>query len=286
MIKMKNTYFLSFCIFTFSIFLDQITKNYSSKYFNVIYNEGVIFGSFSEVSSMLRVSLVSSFFGIVFFIYLVLMYLISTKQSKLKYALSLFMGGLAGNVWSKILYAKTIDFIPLHFLDYSIEFNLADLIQWVGAVFLLYLMIFSRNTWFDDSKRMKFLILPKEQLFFSGKLCLISLCSSLIHGILSYSFLNNQFKNKVNDDLSLYLFAFIFVSLLFLIIVFIAGIFISHKIAGPFMAFERYVSSMINGSRRKFQLRKGDRYNELTCLSEKILNFFVTYDSQKKDENV
>lgn len=274
-ISVNKSQAISLVIFAMAILIDQVTKNLSSSLFQITENSGIIFGLYSNAPYFIRVSVVSSFFGIIFFIYLLFLYFLPEKTTGLKYSLSLFIGGAAGNVWSKVFYGKTIDFIPL--FSESIFFNVADLLQWIGAGFLVYHLIKGDNVWFDENKRGSYLIRPKEQINLCLKLVLVSICTSLLLGIFCYSFLRILFIqlniNNLDQTLNLFILAFSFLSIFFACVVFVAGILLSLQYSGPVYAFERYISELIEGKKPFFKLRAGDNHKSLEQTAHKILNY-------------
>lgn len=63
---------------------------------------------------------------------------INHKQSLLKIALALILGGTLGNLYDRIIYHKVIDFIDFYYEKWHYPiFNIADSAICIGAIFLL-----------------------------------------------------------------------------------------------------------------------------------------------------
>lgn len=275
MLKSRGLFY--FVVFICGIAVDQISKNLFAELISVHYNEGIIFGSFVGISPFVRISLVSSFFGIIFSLYLLSLYMISEKSVRFKLALSLFVSGMGGNVYSKVLYGKTIDFMNVDLLGFSIYFNIADIFQWLGFILCFYFLIIGKEVfWHGEERRGGFFINIKEQISYSFKLCLVSLCSSLILGVFSFTFMRTIFDQiniqNLSSSIYAYILTYILISLLFMILVGIAGIFLSRRIVGPIFAFERFVDNMLAGKSSSLQLRKSDRFKDLERIADKLKN--------------
>ena len=126
--------------------------------------------------------------------------------------------------------------------------------------------------------RTRYLIQPKFQLAFSGLLVLIAFISAVLVGIVIYQLIyaNNLLFVKYNlhtDPDFLALLAkerkVIFVAwigsfLSIAILLFIAGIFLSHKMSGPIYAFNRELRKLQKGDlTAHLELRKRDEFKEL-----------------------
>lgn len=262
-------------IFIAGIFFDQLSKNLSEQLLTVSYNSGVIFGAFANISPFIRISLVSSFFGIIFSVYLLSMYLISKKNIGFKLGLTLMVSGIGGNVYSKVVYGKTIDFVTIKTFNLSIIFNLADLLQWIGFLTCLFFLVIKREVFWQGEERRGGLIIDfREQIAYSTKLCIVSFCSSLVLGIFSFSFMRTIFAGLEIESLSgsiyAYILTYILISIFFTIIVGVAGMFLSKAFVGPIIAFERFVNLKIEGKKSPLKLRKSDRFKILEKLADKL----------------
>ncbi len=254
-------------IFIACLLIDQLTKSMSIGNASFSENPGFIFGLAQDLPASLRIIGLSSIFGFLFFLYLLLIYFLPLQLEKLKWGLSLLSGGIFGNVADRVYRGTSIDFIPMGWGENFITFNLADFFQWIGAGLILYNVIrHERIIWYPENQRGRYLVNPREQVRFALKMTITAFCSSLLLGLFSSTFLRNTLAGlKVTSGpaLTIFLLAYISLTLLFSIFVFGAGIILSHKTAGPFFAFEQYVEDLLAGKDRPFVLREGDNYRHL-----------------------
>ncbi len=280
---MKKEIAISLGLFTMAILVDQLSKSWALSNLSVHFNKGIIFGFYSELPSSLRVISLCSFFGFIFFVYLILIYLLPSQLSRLKYGISLFTGGIFGNVLDKTFRGKAIDFIPFTQFGLNIQFNLADVIQWIGAAIIVYKVVVAEKIiWYPENQRGKFLVNPAEQIRFGLKFAAISICSFFLIGLFSFTFFRTSIlENNLNNAdalLSGFLLAYISLSLIFTLLVFFAGLIISHKTAGPLYAFELYVEDLLKGDRRDLVLRDGDNYRHLESIAQNLNQHFKKND--------
>lgn len=271
-------------LFLACLILDQVTKGFSVSQATFAENPGFIFGLAQDLPASLRVIGLSSIFGFIFFVYLLFLYFLPVQLNKLKWGLSLLAGGIFGNVADRVYRGTSIDFIPLGWGETFITFNLADVFQWIGAGLILYnVVVHEQIIWYPENQRGRYLINPREQIRFALKMTLTAFCSSLLLGLFSSTFLRNTLVGlKVNSGpaITLFLLAYICLTLLFSILVFAAGIILSHKTAGPFFAFEQYVEDLLEGNERPFVLREGDNYRHLESVATQVRELLL----QKKKE--
>lgn len=265
-------------LFIVCLVFDQATKAMSIGNATYAENPGLIFGLAQDLPASLRVIGLSSIFGFLFFLYLMLLYFLPLQLTKLKYGLSFLAGGIFGNVADRVYRGTSIDFIPLSFGDSMMSFNLADVFQWVGAALILYnVIIHEKIIWYPDNQRGRYLINPREQIRFALKLAIASLCMAFLLGLFSSTFLRNTLVGlnaTSGPALTLFLLAYLCLSLLFAILVFLSGIILSHKTAGPFYAFELYVEDLLAGQDRAFVLREGDHYRHLENVADQVRRLF------------
>jgi signal peptidase II len=266
-----------------TLVIDYYTKQWGLTLQSLHYNEGLIMGSFSHLPDSIRVIALGSFSGIIFILYVLLMYVIPRRGQWLKFGLSFLVGGMLGNVSDKIIYGKTIDFIPFIVGGFHSYFNVADFFLWSGAAITLW-MVFARDKliWYPDSVRGNYFIRPREQLKVSLNLQIVVFSCAVVLGLFSYSFLNTTITGtpEVKRDI-MWSFFLTYMSLtgLLCLIAFVAGVIISHKSAGPVYAFELYVSDLMKGKDRKLKLREGDNYRHLEELADKLRDHFKKENS-------
>lgn len=275
---MKSRYLISIFILVMALVVDYHTKQWGLTLSTLHYNEGLIMGAFSHLPDSIRVIALGSFSGIIFILYVLLMYVIPRRGQWLKFGLSFLVGGMLGNVSDKIIYGKTIDFIPFTLGNFHAYFNLADVFLWSGAVITMW-MVFAREKliWYPDSVRGNYFVRPREQLKVSFNLLLVVFCCAVVLGIFSYSFIRTVIPGDseyVGEVMISFFYTYVSITGLLCLIAFIAGVIISHKSAGPVYAFELYVSDLIKGKDRKLRLREGDNYRHLEELADRLRDHF------------
>ncbi len=282
---MKNKRIICFLILLITIAIDLYTKFVFGKNNNHLINQGFIFGSLQELPQSLTLVTLSTIGGIIAFLYFIFLIVLSEKLFKFKLGLSFLVGGILGNVVDRAMHGGTTDFIPINLSTTSIVFNFADVVQWIGALFIIFEIITKEKyIWFPENQRGFGLINPKEQIKFSIKLSIISFSSIFVLGIFSLSFLTltlKEFHAYQFSTILAYLYSFIAISVLFILLVFGAGLFLSQKTSGPLFAFEKFVEDLLSGQRRSLKLREGDNYRHFEEVAEKLLNEFNKLDKNQ-----
>lgn len=271
------------------IFLDHITKYYVQLhnfrfqwnffYITLYFNKGAMLGLFSDLPPILRIVSLSTGGAFLFFTYVILQYLLPFRSLILRAGMSILMGGILGNVIDRILYGHVVDFLYLNFNTiHTGVFNVADFVQWIGYFMIVYVLFKDGDLLWPKNNARKFQwVNVSFQLRYCFILSFAGLGFSLIAGVLSYTFLRFVVIDLVGDnasDLNRFLIPFIYtfaiVSVTFSAILFLIGKFLSHRIAGPVYAFERFVNDFIDGKQVKLKLREGDDFRHLEILSEQI----------------
>ena len=270
---MNKRFLISGLILVISILADQLTKRWGMTLTTLHFNQGFIMGLYANLPDNIRIVALGCFAGLVFFLYVFLMYIIPARAGILKYGLSLLVGGMFGNVIDKIIYGKTIDFIPFN----GSVFNFADVFLWTGVGLVLF-VVFGKEklVWHPDSMRGNYLIWPKEQYKVGLNFALVVFSCSLILGIFSFSFFNTLVSPFITNKEHLmltYFITYILITLLFCSMAFLAGIVIGHKSAGPLYAFELYVDDLIEGKDRKLTFRDGDNYRDLEQVADRLREY-------------
>ena len=203
--------------------------------------------------------------------------------------MALLLGGILGNVTDRILYGYVIDFIIFRLdLKTSPVFNMADAVQWVGYLLVMFALIRDgKLLWPDQNLRKSFLVNTQYQLKYSFVLATFALCFSLVAGILSYTFLKVTIQdisglNTVQGDHLLITFSVTFslVSTAFCLICFFVGFVLSHRAAGPIFAFERFLEELYAGHTRGLKLRAGDDFFQLEKLANKLVKKWKEKDKE------
>lgn len=274
-----------------SILLDQWTKNwamYSPErwigplHLVVVHNTGAMLGLFSKLPAFLRVVTLSTSGFFVLSLYAFMQFMIPVKVMRLRLGLSLLVGGILGNVVDRTYHGYVVDFISLQFGSFHTPiWNFADMIQWLGYGLVVYsLFKDSKTLWPDKDSRNRFWINKKFQL----KYALIFITSGVLISLICMVFSYTYFKitltelgvyEQHQEYTNAFLFSFLILVLAFSISLFAIAKFISHRIAGPVYAFERFLDAALDGrgleeEKKALRLRAGDDFKHLEALAEKI----------------
>lgn len=272
---MKKDFWLSLFFFFLVILIDLSSKFWVSSSRDVFLNTGIMLGFLQHLPKSLTLVTLCSFGGVLFFIYLMAIYILSSELKIFKIGLSLFIAGVLSNVIDRAIHGGTIDFIPL--LNFSV-FNLADAFQWIGAVIVSFMILFRDHViWFPENQRSLKLVNPKEQIRFAFKLTMISFGTLVAIGIFTISYLTLFFQESLSNHRSFilgYSLSFLSLAIFFCLLVFVAGLILSQRIVGPLYAFELYVEDLLRGEKRKLKLREGDNFKHLEDVAEKLSNHF------------
>lgn len=267
------------------LIIDQLSKSWAQRLTSLHFNQGFILGIFAELPDSLRIVTFVALAGFIFFLYLFLMYLIPHSARWVKYGLSFSVGGIFGNVIDKIIYGRTMDFIPFQLGKFQVLFNLADVFQWMGCGIVVW-MIFKRDKliWFPQSSRQNYLINPREQFRVAFIYTAVAFSTSLIMGLFSFAFFRPLMvsANMNKEPLMLsYGMSYLILSLLFCALSFLTGIIISHRSSGPLYAFEQYLDKLIMGKNCKFVLRDSDHFQHLQTMANKLQRHFNSDENEE-----
>lgn len=274
-----------------AIIVDQATKNWAWQqperwigpiHLILVQNDGAMLGLFSKLPAFLRIVTLSTSGFFILSLYAFLQFLVPVKVIRLRIGLSLLVGGILGNVLDRTYYGFVVDFISVQFGTFHTPiWNLADMIQWVGYGLLIF-SLFKDGTelWPDHNYRNKFWINKRFQLKYAFTFIASGILISLICMVFSYTYFKLALKELgVYDDHAEYTKAFLMsfgiMIMAFSISLFAVAKFISHRIAGPVYAFERFLDAALDGKgldeeKKALQLRAGDDFRHLEILAEKI----------------
>jgi signal peptidase II len=187
---------------------------------------------------------------------------------------SLIIAGVFGNVVDRVFRGYTIDFIPIKISSFEAYYNVADIFLWVGICYFIYCIFkYEDLIWHPDNSRNRFLVFPREQFKFALKVSLSSLMTSIMIGLFSITFIKS-FYSIYGGRLFEYIATFIILALLFSFCIFLVGLLVSHKTAGPLFAFKLHFEKIMNDHDSKdFKLRDGDNYKELEILARELKEF-------------
>lgn len=276
-----------------AIFIDQYTKMwalskpeswYGPLHIVLVHNHGAILGTFSDLTAFLRIVTLSTSGFFILSIYCFLQYIIPIPMLKLRYGLSLLVGGIIGNVLDRVLYGYVIDFISFDIGGWhSPVWNTADMIQWVGYLLLAYSVIKEGHLlWPDKNMRRMFWVNQKFQIKFSLLFMAVGLMLTVVSFIFSYTYLKLSLgeivgsNNRLIDKYALsFVFSFGVLLCVFSMTLFIIARRVSHHIAGPVYAFERYLADLLDEKYEKtpmysLKLRAGDDFRHLEQSAELI----------------
>ncbi len=251
------------------ILLDQMSKNLALDASTYVANQGMMFGSFSKTSPVVRISLITSGSIIFFIIYMGLLYFLSNGLAGLKVAISLLFGGALSNAIDKVYLNFVVDFIPISIGDYLFHANVSDIFQLVGVgIIFYYIFLCQDEIWFPNDKRGQILISPKAQIIFAAKFFIVSVLSLLMISLFSYTYMDLEFAQFSFAKKSEYIKLASMLSLIFGMLIFTFGIFLSHHFYGPIYKLNKYVQDSLWDE--EFRLRERDQFKELEALIEKI----------------
>lgn len=243
------------------------------------HNPGAMLGLFSDLPPVLRIVSLSTGGAFLVCTYALIQYLLPIKSITLRSGMSVLLGGILGNVTDRIIWGYVVDFIVIGNNSLSSPaFNLADALQWLGYGFIVYAIVREGDLlWPENNARKVYWINPKFQLKYCFLLLGIGLGISLIAMVFSYTYLRVTMLELVGNNPILldkflipYTLTFTIISLAFSGALFAVGKVISHKIAGPIYAFEKYIAELIEGKDRDFKLRTKDEFKELETLAAKL----------------
>ncbi len=258
------------------------------------HNHGAMLGLFSELPAVLRIVSLSTGGAFLICSYVVVQYLLPIRSLTLRSGLSILLGGILGNVTDRIIYGYVIDFIVLGSPSLSSPaFNLADALQWVGYGIIVYAVIREGDLlWPENNARKQYWIDKKFQLKYCLVLMAVGLSLTLISLVFSYTYLrvtiselvgNNQFL--LNKFLVPFVITYAIICFAFCVILFAVGRLISHRIAGPVYAFEKFLIDTLDGKDRHLKLRSGDEFRHLEGLAEKVRTELLRRRDDSGDPN-
>lgn len=274
----KKGIILSLVLFISALVIDFIWKMKMMTGAETHINKGFIFGTLQDLPASLTLVTLCSLGGLLVFVYILLIILLSSELNSLKSGLGLLAGGVLGNVIDRAIHGGTLDFIPMQ-IPYlpPIVFNPADVFQWIGAAIIFYkLLTKDKIIWYPENQRGFSLINPKEQIKFALKFATISICTCLVLGIFALSYLTLTL-HSVNiyskSPIIGFAISYVAITLLFTAISFFSGLLLSQRTAGPLYAFEKYVEDLLNGENRDLKLREGDNFKHLETVAANLKNY-------------
>lgn len=300
----KHEWFIVFLPLIGTWFVDFVTKKWASAMaqphdygflnFMLVHNPGAMLGLFADLPPVLRIVSLSTGGAFLFCTYAIIQYLLPIKSLTLRSGLSILLGGILGNVTDRILYGHVIDFIIFQFGGWlSPAFNLADALQWVGYGLIVTAIIREGDLlWPEFNARRKYWINPRFQLKYCFFLLGVGFGVGLISLVFSYTYLrvtmielsghNTMILNKF---LLPYAITYSLITIGMSAGLFTVGKIISHKIAGPLYAFEKFIMDSLEGKNRPFKLRSKDEFKHLEDLAVRIQGHLVKHGALSARQN-
>lgn len=243
-------------------------------------NPGAILGTFAGLPPLLRVVSLSTAGAFLIFLFGMLQYLLPKSFMLLRLGMSILLGGILGNVWDRMTEGAVIDFILIRAFGWtSPAFNVADAVQWVGYGMIVYVLLTrASEIWPDRNERRTIWVNPAFQLKYCFILSLIGLSFAIVSGVFSYSYLQITIDDLVFGSpkamemrfLIPFFQTYLIMTFVFLIGLFVLGRILSHRIAGPLYAFEKYLEDILEGKDRSLRLRAGDEFQHLEEVAERL----------------
>ncbi len=289
----KRNWIKIIAVLFFVVIFDQYTKIWAQSkpetwigplHLVLVHNHGAMLGLFSDLTAFLRVVTLSTSGFFILSIYFFIQYIIPIPILKLRYGLSLLVGGIIGNVLDRIFYGYVIDFVSFDVFGFQTPvWNTADMIQWLGY-FLVAYSIFNEGylLWPDKNSRTQFWVNEKFQIKFSALFVAIGLMLTMISFVFSYTYLKLSLSEIVGTNsqiidkyASSFIFSFCILLLVFSLTLFVVARKISHHIAGPVYAFERYLADLLDEKYENipmyaFKMRAGDDFRHLEKSAEDL----------------
>jgi len=269
-------------------------ESYGPINFILHHNPGAMLGLFSDLPPVLRVVSLSTGGAFLLCTYGIIQYLLPIKSLTLRSGLSILLGGILGNVTDRILYGHVVDFIVIGSPSLSSPaFNVADALQWVGYLLIVIAIVREGELlWPKNNTRKMYWINPGFQLKYCYFLLAIGLGVGVISLVFSYTYLRVTMLELTGNNqaiLDKFLIPFT-ITFGFITIGFSAGLFtigkiISHKIAGPIYAFEKFIADSLDGKNRPFKLRNHDEFKHLETLAIQIQNHLIKHGALPSTAN-
>lgn len=269
--------------------LDRLTKQWATGLSGVTtegpfsfvlhHNHGAMLGLFTDLPGLLRIVTLSTGGAFILCLYAIIQYLLPIKSLLLRSGLSALTGGILGNVTDRIVWGYVVDFIVIGRPGLSSPaFNLADVFQWIGYGLIVAAVIREGDLlWPRKEQRSHYWINRRFQLKHSFFLAGVGIALSTVAMVFSYTYLrvtitelvgNNQFL--INKFLVPFAVTFVLICIAFCFVLFALGKHISHRIAGPLYAFEKFLQDSLDGKDRPLKLRAGDDFKHLEELGEEV----------------
>ena len=247
-------------------------------------NPGAMLGMFSDLPPVLRVVSLSTGGAFLVLIYMAIQHLLPNNIKSLRFGMTVLLGGIIGNVTDRIIRGSVVDFMIIGNMElHTPAFNVADVVQWVGYGMIVYALIrYGHEFWPEDDTRKRIWVNPKFQLKYVLTLLVIGFGFTLISGVFFFTYLKVVIDELVIGSAPVierkyllpFLITFAVITIGFLLGLLIVGRMLSHRVAGPIYAFEKFLEDLLKGKNRKLKLRAGDEFQHLEELADELQEHF------------
>jgi signal peptidase II len=157
---MKRTFYYLTVIIGLMI-CDQVSKSLVHHYvpygshmtvikgfFNIshVHNRGAVFGIFNQSGNSLIFLILTAASLLAFAVVVYFFFKVPASEVTLKFTLSLIIAGALGNSVDRLVRGYVIDFLDFHIYTWHWpSFNVADSCITVGAVLMIYIILFKRG---------------------------------------------------------------------------------------------------------------------------------------------
>lgn len=254
-------------------------KSLGYLHFVLHHNHGAMLGLFSDLPAVLRIVSLSTGGAFLLCTYAIIQYLLPIKSLTLRAGLSILLGGIIGNVTDRIIHGYVVDFIVIGTPQLSSPaFNIADALQWVGYAMIVWAIIREGELlWPENNVRKQYWVNYRFQIKYSVFLMGVGISLTTISLVFSYTYMRVMISELIGNNpailqkfLGPYIITYIIICFAFCAILFAIGRLISHRIAGPLYAFERFLDEALAGNSKGLKLRAGDEFKHLEELAEEI----------------
>jgi signal peptidase II len=284
------------------LLLDQVSKYWATSIeglnfwgpLGITYHEtaDILYGPFSQLPPFLRVVSLSTGGIFVLVSFLVMHYLLPIKSMTIRSGSSLLVGGILGNVIDRVIHGKITNFLMIGWEGYtSPPFNFADISQWVGYVTIVYALFREREVlWPKENARRSYWINPLFQIKYCVILVLVGTGFALVSGTYSYTYLRITILDLVGHNERLldqfllpFVMTFLVIYAALAALLFLIGRVLSHQIAGPIYALERFFDDVKEHKYRSFSMRSKDDLHHLKDLANKISQELQRFHSLQQE---
>lgn len=257
----------------------QANLNFGILKIQMAANTGVIGGMSSNwLQSVHQIPLIMVGVLVTTILYFI-QFLAPLKSQWFRLGISLFFAGVITNIVSRIRFGYVLDYILFQLGSWTTPvFNFADIIQIVGLI-LIFIFQFNKDA-FDTSYDKKLWISPAFQKRYIAQLVAVGSVMIFLFGSLGFVFVrligerfalvSTQKSGLLNDYFLFYGSS----SLLFLILLFFLGRYLSGHVVRPILNFETYLRGLARGEYNIFFVEE-DEFRYLEKLSDQVRDHLV-----------